>query len=384
MRTVCEKNMCTGCMACIESCPKKAVTIKDSLIAYNACVNEEKCVNCNICVSVCQVNGQVEKKKTVDWYQGWSSNNGLRLRSSSGGAGTSLAIGFVNQGGVVCSCSFVDGKFVFGFAESEEEVRQFTGSKYVKSNPNGVYKRTKDFLKNEKRVLFIGLPCQVAAVKKYIGEDLSDLLYTVDLICHGSPSPKLLDCFFEEYGVSLSDLNDISFRKKTRFKIFNDYKKVVPDTVQDTYTYAFLSSLDYTDNCYSCQYACGERVGDVTIGDAWGSELSQEEKRQGISLLLIQTEKGHDLVNWSDMHLESIDSKKATEANHQLMNPSPKHPKRELFFSLISKGKGFNKAISKCCPEMYYKQKVKSVLIKLGVIKYGGMSDISYSIRIKR
>jgi len=349
MRTVCKENMCTGCMACIESCPKQAITIKDTLSAYNAIINEEKCVNCNICSSVCQVCSSVLKIKPLDWYQGWSSNNSLRLRSSSGGAGTSIANGFVGREGIVCSCSFVDGNFNFDFASSEDEVRKFTGSKYFKSNPTGIYKRTKDFLKQKKRVLFIGLPCQVAALKKYVGEDLSDLLYTVDLICHGSPSPKLLDYFFEEYGISLSDINDISFRKKTRFKLFNDYKKVIPDTVQDTYTYAFLSSLDYTENCYSCQYACGERVGDVTIGDAWGTELSKAEQRQGISLLIIQTKKGRDLVKWSDMHLEPIDSRMATEANHQLVSPSLKHPKRELFFKMISNGSGFNKTIAKCC-----------------------------------
>lgn len=373
MRTVCEKNMCTGCMSCIDACPKGTIKLKDSLVAYNAYIDEEKCVNCNICVKLCQVNTRVAKKKTIDWHQGWSSNSKIRLKSSSGGAGTSLATGFVKQGGVVCSCSFVDGKFGFEFVSSEEEIGRFTGSKYVKSNPSGIYKRLKDFLKNGKKVLFIGLPCQVAAVKNYVGLSLLDSLYTVDLICHGSPSPKLLSYFFEEYDVSLSNIKDISFRKKTIFKLYNDYKKVVPDTVQDSYTYAFLSSLIYTENCYSCQYACGERVADVTIGDAWGSELSQKEKRQGISLLLIQTEKGRDLLKWSDMHLEPIDLKKAIEANHQLMYPSKKHPKHDLFFYLIGKGKKFNKAISKCCPEMYYKQKIKLLLIKLGVIKSMGV-----------
>lgn len=373
MRTVCKENMCAGCMACVESCPKHAIKIEDSLVAYNACIDGANCIHCDVCTNVCQMNNKAEKRATVSWYQGWSSDRDVRIKSSSGGAGTSLALGFVHHGGVVCSCVFTDGTFVFDFAENENEVEKFTGSKYVKSNPLGVYKKIKNFLKNERKVLFIGLPCQVAAVQKFVGEKLLESLYTVDLICHGTPSPQLLDLFFKEYGLSLTDIHNISFRKKTRFKIFNDYKKVVPDSIQDSYTYAFLSSLDYTENCYSCQYACGERVGDITIGDAWGSELSQEEKRQGISLLLIQSEKGKELLDWSDMHLEPVDLKKATESNHQLMYPSAKHPKQDLFFSILDKGKGFNKAISKCCPEMFYKQKIKSVLIKLGVIKMGGV-----------
>lgn len=377
MRTVCKENMCTGCMACVESCTKHAINIKDSLFAYNACIDEAKCINCKVCTNICQVNKKVEKRATISWHQGWSSDKDVRSKSSSGGAGTSLALGFVKSGGVVCSCTFNNGKFVFGFAENENEVEKFTGSKYVKSNPLGVYKEIKSILKNGEKVLFIGLPCQVAAVQKFVGEKLLESLYTVDLICHGSPSPELLNLFFQEYSMSLTNIKSISFRKKTRFKIFNDYKKVVPDSIQDSYTYAFLSSLDYTENCYSCQYACGERVGDITIGDAWGSELSQEEKGQGISLLLIQSSKGHELLEWSDMHLEPIDLKIATESNHQLMYPSKKHAKRELFFNIIGQGKGFNKAISKCCPEMFYKQQIKSALIKLGVIKIGGMSEIS-------
>lgn len=368
MRTVCKENMCTGCMACVEACAEHAIKINDSLVAYNACIDEEKCINCNACTKICQVNEKVEKKSAIAWNQGWSSDSEIRFKSTSGGAGTSLASGFVKRGGVVCGCTFANGKFVFDFAENEGEVQKFVGTKYVKSNPYGVYKEIKRYLNNGQKVLFIGLPCQVAGVKKFVGDKLLDLLYTVDLICHGSPSPNLLNKFFEEYNMSLEDIHEIKFRNKADYKIYNDYKKVVPDSVVDSYSHVFLFSLAHTENCYSCEYACAERVGDVTIGDSWGSELSQEEQLKGISLLLVQSEKGRELLEWSDMHLESVDIKKAIDSNVQLRKPSQKHEKRELFFKVIGKGKGFNKAFSKCCPKVYYKQKVKSILTKLGVI----------------
>lgn len=372
MRYVCDKDMCTGCMACVDVCARKAVSIKDSIYAYNAVIDENICINCNLCRKVCQNNHHVEMTKPIAWYQGWSFDESVRIKSSSGGAATSLAKAFIKMGGIVCSCTFNEGEFIFEFAENEKEINKFRGSKYVKSNPLGVYEVIKKNLIDGKNVLFIGLPCQVAAVKQYVGNKLLKSLYTIDLICHGSPSPQLLEMFFNEYKMSLNDIKAINFRKKTRFKIFNDYKKIVSDRIQDTYTYAFLSSLDYTENCYSCKYAQIERTSDITIGDSWQSNLSNEEKQKGISLLLLQTDKGIQLLSNSDMHLEDVDIDLAISSNHQLSAPSTKHKKRALFFKLINTGVSFNKAISKCCPEMYYKQKLKALLISLKILKSGG------------
>ena len=42
MKTVCENDKCTGCMACIDKCPQDAIMIKDTMVAYNAVINENK------------------------------------------------------------------------------------------------------------------------------------------------------------------------------------------------------------------------------------------------------------------------------------------------------------------------------------------------------
>ena len=87
MDTVCEKNKCTGCMACLEVCPKKAIKLEDTLDAYNAVICEDFCIHCNACTCVCQnVNNSIEFKKTISWYQGWSSDEWNRENSSSGAA----------------------------------------------------------------------------------------------------------------------------------------------------------------------------------------------------------------------------------------------------------------------------------------------------------
>ena len=88
MTTVCELNKCTGCMACVDICPKNAINIKDSLDAYNAVIDADKCINCNLCHKICQNNNNVELSKPIKWYQGWAEDEDVRSRSSSGGAAT--------------------------------------------------------------------------------------------------------------------------------------------------------------------------------------------------------------------------------------------------------------------------------------------------------
>lgn len=366
MKTVCKENMCTGCMACLELCNKSAITIRDTLKEYNAVIDEKVCIDCGACHIVCQNNKEPVFYKTIYWHQGWSRNR--REYSSSGGAATELITTFMNDGGTVCSCAFRDGKFGFYFAPDEVSVAEYIGSKYVKSSPEGIYKRIKDLLKENKKVLFLGLPCQVAAVKEFVGSRYQDNLFTVDLICHGSPSPKLLEMFLSDYGMHLDELNNITFRKKTKFGISLGMHQIEPPRVQDTYTFAFLNGLDYTENCYQCHYARQERVSDITIGDSWGSDLTSEENR-GISLLLCQTEKGERLVQSANMKLFDVDYDMAVECNHQLRHPSPKSEKRDRFFERIERGETFKQAIAACYPDFYIKQIAKKMLIKLKIMR---------------
>lgn len=157
MKTVCTKDNCTGCMACVESCPQNAIKVVDELDSYNAIINEEQCVNCDLCRKVCQNNRIVKFTQPIMWKQGWARDTLVRSNSSSGGVAQAIERAFVRSGGVVCSCAFEKGLFGFVFAESEKEVEKFKGSKYVKSNPCGIYKKIKEYLIAGRRVLFVGL-----------------------------------------------------------------------------------------------------------------------------------------------------------------------------------------------------------------------------------
>ena len=366
---VCQVNQCNGCMACVDRCPKNCITIQDSIFAYNAVKNMDVCINCGQCEKICPNNTVVNKQISISWKQGWAEWN-VRSKSSSGGAASAIIKSFIQSGGYVASCLFKDGKFVFELTNDLEVAKRFAGSKYVKSNPTGIYKKIQERLKTDK-VLFIGLPCQVAALKNFVKKQ--DNLYTIDLICHGTPSPKVLEKFLAEKKIKIEECTDIKFRTNTAFGLADGGKTFTPEGTDD-YLITFLDSISYTENCYECQFATTDRVSDVTLGDSWGTEYKEEEKN-GVSLILIQTEKGRDLVYNAKLEMKNVDLEKARNENHQLRHPSIKKPQREAFLNDIVSGKSFALSTFKLYKKRIIKRNIKKVLVALHLIKVGGVQN---------
>jgi len=366
MRTVCELNQCSSCQVCINACHKDAIKIVDDIKACNAVIDETKCVNCGRCQTVCPTNHPIEKKQPILWKQGWALDVGTRKASSSGGMAAAIQQAFIQSGGGVCSCKFSKGEFVFDFALNLEDAKRFVGSKYVKSSPGMVYRKVKDYLDAGQKILFVGLPCQCAAVKKYTNDH--ELLYTIDLICHGTPSLRTLQMFLKEKGYDMEQMSDIKFREKAEWYLSDGHKGIEPYSVRDRYMIAFLKGLCYTQNCYSCQYAFVERISDITLGDSWGSTLDSEEQKKGISLVLCQTKKGEELLEQSTIHLEAVDVDTAVANNRQLRSPTQKPAEYDLFNATLNKKKNFNKAVGACYPKHCFRQDIKALLVKLNLL----------------
>ena len=116
----------------------------------------------------------------------------------------------------------------------------------------------------------------------------------------------------------MGEISNISFRRNNEFNIYGDLNKIVPNGIMDFYTLSFLKGLTYTSNCYSCRFAQIKRVSDITLGDAWGSCLPDDQQRKGISMALCQTNKGKKLLHSADLVLYPFDISTAIESNHQL------------------------------------------------------------------
>jgi len=378
MKTVCEPNMCTACTACIELCPKSAIRLSDRLKNVNALIDESRCINCGLCEKVCQVIHPPEMQEPIKWFQGWSRDQEHRRKSSSGGFAISLAGQFISEGGYVASCTYEGAEYIYTLTNKSSDIERFRGSKYVKSSPSGVYPGIKKLLKDGIKVLFIGLPCHVAGLKNYMGRNY-DNLFTVDLICHGSPSPELLELFLKQYNTSLQDLDALHFRQKGNFRLIgipsackDPNRRPLTFTqpgIRDRYSIAFLYGLIYTENCYYCKYAGTRRCSDITLGDSWGSELDAENREKGISLALCQTVKGIELLKRSSVELHKVNIEKAVAANHQLREAFPQPKNRDEFFHQLSNEKNFNDAVKKCFPLACFRLDLKNTMLKHGILK---------------
>lgn len=380
MTTVCNKNMCNGCMACIEKCPVSAITLKRHPKAYNAIIDEKRCVSCKACYSVCPRNkNDLQLVEATKWYQGWAKDS-IRNNSTSGGVASAVMTAFMESGGYVCSCLFKNGDFVFELSRDIKTIEYFAGSKYVKSNPTGIYSKIQRVLSDGNKVLFLGLPCQVAALKNYIKLKYQDKLYTIDLICHGTPDISILRKYLNDHGVDVESIENISFRKKNNCRVQSEYKSVVPSGVVDRYLYTFLKKINYTENCYSCQFANTKRISDLTLGDSWGSVLPIDEQRKGISILLLQTKKGKELVEMSNLTLFDVNVERAVQNNAQLHTSASMPKSRDKFFSLYEKDLNFDDITFRIAPKMFVRQNIKETLLKLHIIS--GRHEI-YNISVK-
>ena len=307
---LCESSVCTGCLACVNSCPKMALSIsKDDEGFYVPSLLVEKCIECGTCERSCPILNVIEKKRVKQYgYAIWSRNKILRKESSSGGIFSELALYILKSGGVVFGAAFTSNFTVSHIMiDKEDDLAKLRGSKYLQSNIHESYKAVRSVLKEGRMVLFSGAPCQVAGLYGYLQRDYSNLV-TCDFVCHGVPSPNV----FLKYKEWLENCYKSSFISYTfRDKrnswswyntkaIFESGEVYFGNWFKDPFIRLFLRDNILRKSCYQCRFANMERVSDITLADFWGYVATCKEEKntdEGISMLLINTSKGRNLVD---------------------------------------------------------------------------------------
>ena len=331
---------CTGCSLCSNVCPQKCITMKEGKLGHLfPYVDNKNCIQCNLCVKTCPSNKDISLTYPLTAYAAWAKEKKEYVSSSSGGAASVLSHEIILRGGVVYGCSMSSECEVRHIrVEKAEELYKLKGSKYVQSIIKDILPILKEDIKQGRQVLFIGTPCQVAAVKGLFKE-IPDTLFLVDLVCHGVPSLKTLQEYLKtEFGTCVFD--SISFRNGTKLSLVLNNKGVKMyegSSRTDLYYKTFMEGYTYRDSCHHCKYAQPNRISDITIGDFWGlgrmGDCDIPEHNEGISVMLPLTEKGIALIQAVNDKFNIYDRpvEEAIKGNSQLMSPSLAGKRIRLF-----------------------------------------------------
>lgn len=366
-----EPKDCCGCNACAQRCPKHCINLQEDNEGFlYPKIDINLCIECGLCEKVCPVINQSIKKEPLQVFAAINPDEKVRMESSSGGIFTLLAEKVIQENGVVFGARFDENWEVkHDYTETMEGLATFRGSKYVQSRIEDNYLKAEKFLKEGRKVLFSGTPCQIAGLKKFLKKRYDNLL-TVDFICHGVPSPKVWRIYLDETcknliksnkrGLIFSTLThnekrsycikSINFRNKVSgWKKYSFHIKVYSSDItkleniidfyepfsDNIFMKGFLNDIYLRPSCYQCPCKSGKSNSDITIADFWGIEnlLTDMDDNKGTSLVFINTEEGIYTYKQLKQYCKKISYSDIIPYNKGLKSQLTIPTKRSVFFT---------------------------------------------------
>lgn len=357
---ICDQTQCSGCAVCSSVCSFQAITMRQNSQGFMyPQIDKEKCVNCGKCRKTCPVlNKFLDSGKIPTVFASKNNNEKIRKGSSSGGVFALMAEAIIKEGGVVFAPAFdSDFNVKHVLVDSCDQIPKILGSKYVQSDIGDCYKQAFEFLNKGRVVLFSGTPCQIVALKSYLGKDYENLL-TQDVICHGVSSPKSWKKYliYRKNLVGASSINEVVFREKqfdgtAALKVeFIDGSVYRKNYLQDVFIKSYLSNLNLRASCLDCSFKQIARASDVTLGDFWGVEEDCLEMfdGQGVTLIFVHSKKGKSFVKSFEKDMKSCNVcfNNAIKHNSAYLRSTQENPFREQFLSTVTE-KNFEKQVKK-------------------------------------
>ena len=303
------KSNCNGCKACQNICPRQCIEVKINRSGeFKPYIDSQKCINCGLCKTHCPIlDSPIKTNKILALYSAKNEQQEVIMKSSSGGLFSAFAEHILNNDGIVVGAAFEKNFQVkLIIIDDLKDIDRIRRSKYVRAEVGDIYVKIEKHLKDNRLVLFAGTPCQILGLKKFLKKEYSKL-YTIELLCAGTPLPKVWEKYlvYQERSHK-SVINSINFRDKSEgwlnFHLtidFSDGQTYSASHNEDPYLEMFLNNLSLTEPCYSC-FAKTLKVSDVCMGDFWsvGKFVSDiDDIDRGVSVIIIHSKKGQDLFD---------------------------------------------------------------------------------------
>ncbi len=298
-------------------------------------IDDMLCVECGLCKKVCPSLSSVALRQPISYFAAWANQAKIRNDAASAGIVSAVSFNVLSSGGVVFGTCFKDSKLIFDYITSVEDLDKFKGSKYIHADVNNAYTLVKKFVSENRRVLFVGTPCQIAGLKSYLRKDYDNLL-TIDLVCHGVSPQKYLQEYVRDY-IGIKKFDKVLFRGRegNRLVVYDHDGAILYSRLKfiDLYSMAYAKGLIMRENCFSCPFASIMRCGDITAGDFWGidkrSLSSIPDDVAFVSLALANSQKGLTWLSNSDIHLEPKNLSEVLSTNRQFSAPCLRHNEYE-------------------------------------------------------
>lgn len=347
---------CTGCGACAYICPKQCITMHErNTDGWLPELDLTNCINCGKCTKVCPTKSPIDKHKQIEVFASWSADNKMRESCASSGTASAMYLKALNKNWYIGGAVAINALDVEMQLRSDlKSIQDFCNSKYIFSYSDNIYIQIKQALNKNKHILFIGLPCQVAAIHNLFKKDRHKMIL-VDLVCHGTNAKEYLKQHIKHV-IGSNNVNKVVFRDGEKFLIRmldKNGNTIYEESswYKDMYQFGYHKGIFYRQNCYKCQYASPERISDITLKDYWGLGESEpiNYSKKRVSAVLINTDKGKIFFNECIEDNYVIAYKRPIEepitGDKQLQHPTTIKTEKKDFDRLRSNGLDFESAM---------------------------------------